>query len=134
MRIAYGSAGGQTWELIEVSGSGGSQFHEFRDRHGEGVQHIGFWTANIRESVEDALSKGAKMVSATSDARGHTAVQLLPAADVQTEQLEGLSTAAWMDLGLGGWRLEYISAGVGQAFLKDWLADDYPGIILSGAP
>lgn len=134
VRIAYGSAGGQTWELIEVFGSGGSPFHEFRERHSEGVQHIGFWTADIRVSVEDVLSKGGKLVSATADAQGQTAVQLLPAADVKPEQLEGLSTASWIDLGFGGCRLEYISTGLGQAFLKDWLAADYPDIILNPAP
>jgi 4-hydroxyphenylpyruvate dioxygenase-like putative hemolysin len=133
-RIAYGSAGGQTWELIEVSGPGGSQFHEFRDQHGEGVQHIGFWTPDIRASVEDSLAAGARLVSATTDAQGNTAVQLLPRADVQAQQLEALSMAAWMDLGLGGWRLEYIGKTAGEKFLKDWLAEDYPGIILTPAP
>jgi Glyoxalase/Bleomycin resistance protein/Dioxygenase superfamily len=133
-RIAYGSAGGQTWELIEVTGAGGSQFHEFHDRHGEGVQHIGFWTTDMRASVEDALSKGAKLVSATTDAQGHTTVQLLPSADVKPEKLDGPGMASWMDLGFGGWRLEYIATGLGQTFLKDWLAEDYPGIILSPAP
>jgi catechol 2,3-dioxygenase-like lactoylglutathione lyase family enzyme len=133
-RIAYGSAGGQTWELIEVSGKGGSQFHDFKAQHGEGVQHIGFWTADMRASVEDALSKGAKLVSASTDAQGHTAVQLLPAADIKPQQLDGLGMASWMDLGLGGWRLEYIATGLGQTFLKDWLQDDYPGIILTPAP
>jgi len=100
-----------------VSGSGGSQVHEFRDHHGEGVQHIGFWTPDMRASVEDALSKGGKLVSATADAQGHTAVQLLPAAAVKPQQLEGLSTASWIDLGFGGWRLEYISSET--TFFKD---------------
>jgi Glyoxalase/Bleomycin resistance protein/Dioxygenase superfamily len=133
-KIAYGSAGGQTWELIEVTGPGGSQFHAYRDEHGEGVQHIGFWTPDMRSSVEDALSKGAKLVSAMTDAGGHTAVQLLPQADVKPAQLDGLGMASWMDLGMGGWRLEYIATDKGQTFLKDWLAEDYPGIILTQAP
>jgi hypothetical protein len=42
--------------------------------------------------------------------------------------------AAWMDLGLGGWRLEYIGKTAGEKFLKDWLAEDYDGIILRDAP
>ena len=133
-KIAYGAAGGQTWELIEVSGPGSSQFHAYRDEHGEGVQHIGFWTPDMRGSVEDALSNGAQLVSATTDAQGHTAVQLLPRAGVKPEQLEGLGMASWMDLGMGGWRLEYIAADKGQTFLKDWLAEDYPNIILNQAP
>jgi hypothetical protein len=133
-RIAYGSAGGQTWELIEVNGPGGSQFHEYRDQHGEGVQHIGFWTPDIKASVEDSLAGGARLVSATTDAQGNTAVQLLPRADVQPQQIEALSMAAWMDMGFGGWRLEYIGQTAGEKFLKDWLAEDYPGIILTPAP
>jgi 4-hydroxyphenylpyruvate dioxygenase-like putative hemolysin len=134
IRIAYGSAGGQTWELIEVNGPGGSQFHRFRDEHGEGVQHIGFWTPDIRASVEDSLAGGARLVSATTDAQGNTAMQLLPRAEVKTEQIDALSMAAWMDLGLGGWRLEYIGKTAGEKFLKDWLAEDYDGIILTPAP
>jgi catechol 2,3-dioxygenase-like lactoylglutathione lyase family enzyme len=133
-RIAYGSAGGQTWEFIEVHGPGASQFHVFRDEHGEGVQHIGFWTPDIRASVEDALAKGARLVSATTDAQGHAAVQLLPQADVQTKDLERLGMAAWMDLGLGGWRLEYIGASAGDKFFSDWLAEAYKDIILTPAP
>jgi len=130
-RIAYGSAGGQTWELIQVEGEGGTQFHEFRDRHGEGVQHIGFWTPDIRASVRDALAGGARLVSAGADARGHTVVQLLPAAEVRPQQIESLGMAAWADLGLGGWRLEYIGVSPGERFLKDWLQADYDAIILA---
>lgn len=130
-RIAYGSAGGQTWELIEVNGPGGSQFHRFRDERGEGVQHIGFWTPDIRASVEDSLASGARLVSATTDAAGNAAVQLLPQADVKAEQLEGLGMAAWMDLGFGGWRLEYIGKTAGEAFFKDWLGEDYNRILLT---
>lgn len=133
-RIAYGSAGGQTWELIEVNGPGGSQFHRFRDEHGEGVQHVGFWTPDIRASVEDALAKGARLVSATTDKDGHAAVQLLPRAEVQRQQLEGLGMAAWMDLGLGGWRLEFIGKAAGERFFKEWLGEEYERIILTPAP
>lgn len=133
-RIAYGSAGGQTWELIQVNGPGNTQFHAFRDEHGEGVQHIGFWTPDIRASVENSLAKGARLVSATTDAQGNTAVQLLPRADVGAEQLDGLGMAAWLDLGLGGWRLEYIGKTAGDTFFKEWLAEDYARIILTPAP
>jgi catechol 2,3-dioxygenase-like lactoylglutathione lyase family enzyme len=129
-RIAYGSAGGQTWELIEVRGAGGSQFHQFHAEHGEGVQHIGFWTPDIRASVEDSLARGARLVSATRDAQGNTAVQLLPRADVPAAQLETLGMGAFMDLGFGGWRLEYIGKTAGEKFFEDWLGQDYERIIL----
>ncbi len=133
-RIAYGSAGGQTWELIEVTGSGSSQFHQFRDQHGEGVQHIGFWTADIRASVEASLAAGARLVSATADPQGHTVVQLLAQAEVKPEQLGALGMAAWMDLGFGGWRLEYIGKTAGEKFFNDWLGEDYRRIVLTPAP
>jgi catechol 2,3-dioxygenase-like lactoylglutathione lyase family enzyme len=131
LRMAYGSAGGQTWELIQVGGAGGTQFHEFRERYGEGVQHIGFWTQDIKASVDDALSKGARLVSATADAQGHTSVQLLPAAEVKPDQIESLGMASWVDMGFGGWRLEYIASDPGDAFFKDWLGAEYPEIILN---
>jgi len=132
-RIAYGSAGGQTRELIEVNGPGNSQFHQFRDQHGEGVQHIGFWTPDIRASVEASLAAGARLVSVMTEADGHTAVQLLPQADVKPEQLGALGMAAWMDLGFGGWRLEYIGKTTGDKFFNEWLGDDYRRIILTPA-
>ncbi len=133
-RLAYGSAGGQTWELLEVRGAGKGPFHQFRDEHGEGVQHIGFWTPDIRASVEHALADGARLVSVTTDAQGNTAAQLLPRADVTTEQLGALGLNAFLDLGFGGWYLEYIGKTAGHAFFRDWLAEEYDKIILTRAP
>jgi catechol 2,3-dioxygenase-like lactoylglutathione lyase family enzyme len=129
-RIAYGSGSGATWELIEVSGSGTSQFHQFRDQHGEGVQHIGFWTPDLRASVEGAVAAGAQLVSATSDAQGNTAVQLLPAASVGPEQLDKLGIGAFLEAGFGGWRIEYIGT-TGASFLRDWLQEEYDDIIVT---
>jgi catechol 2,3-dioxygenase-like lactoylglutathione lyase family enzyme len=132
-RIAYGSGSGATWELIEVSGAGTSQFHEFRDQHGEGVQHIGFWTPDLRASVLGALEGGAELVSATTDAQGNSAVQLLPAEAVEGEQLDKLGIGAFLEAGFGGWRIEYIGPS-GEAFLKDWLQEEYPDICITPMP
>jgi hypothetical protein len=41
-RPAYGRAAGQTWELWEAKGKGDSPFHDYLEKYGEGVQHIGF--------------------------------------------------------------------------------------------
>jgi hypothetical protein len=73
----------QAWELIDVKGPGNPVFHQFRDQHGEGVQHIGFWTPDIRASVEHALAAGTRLVSVTTDTQGNTVVQLLSRADVK---------------------------------------------------
>lgn len=131
-RIAYGSGSGQTWELIEVTGQGSSQFHQFRDQHGEGVQHIGFWTPDIRSSVAQALERGAQLVSATTNDEGQTAVQLIPQTGVTPDHLEavGAAVGAFIDPGLGGWRIEYIGT-TGEAFLHDWLREDFPEIIVT---
>ena len=131
LRIAYGSGSGQTWELIEVRGEGTSQFHQFRDQYGEGVQHIGFWTPDIRASVKDALSRGGELVSATRDADGLTAVQLVPQATATPELLDaGIGIGAFIEAGLGSWCIEYIGKD-GDAFLRDWLREEYDEIIVT---
>ncbi|HJM76065.1 MAG TPA: VOC family protein, partial [Dehalococcoidia bacterium] len=127
-RFAYGSGSGQTWELIEVKGEGTSQFHQFRDLHGEGVQHVGFWTPDIRGTVERVLAGGAKLVSATADAQGQSAVQLIPQSGATPDVLDGIGIGAFLDAGFGGWRIEYIGKA-GETFLRDWLADEFSDII-----
>ncbi len=129
-RFAYGSGSGQTWELIEVKGEGTSQFHQFRDLHGEGVQHVGFWTPDIRGTVERALAGGAKLVSATADAQGQSAVQLIPQSGATPDVLDGIGIGAFLDAGFGGWRIEYIGKA-GETFLRDWLADEFSDIIVT---
>jgi hypothetical protein len=65
-------------------------------------------------------------------------VQLLPGANVQPDQLEGLSTPvlpwAFIDLGMGGWGVEYVSTTAGAKWLKDWLGRDYDNLVLVRAP
>lgn len=131
-RIAYGSGSGQTWELIEVTGDGTSQFHQFRDRYGEGVQHVGFWTPDIRASIEQAIAAGGQLVSVTTDAEGNSTVQLIPQSKATPDVLAPVETAigAFIDPGLGSWRIEYIGK-TGEAFLHDWLAEEFDDIIVT---
>ena len=131
-RIAYGSGSGQTWELIEVRGEGTTQFHQFRDQYGEGVQHVGFWTPDIRASVEAALAQGGELVAATRAANGSTAVQVVvPQADVTPELLDAsIGIGAFIAGDLGSWRIEYIGTD-GDAFLRDWLEKEYDEIIVT---
>jgi hypothetical protein len=126
-RIAYGRGSGQTFELVQPLPGGSGQFHDFLESYGEGVQHLGFWTPDIRASVTSALDAGASLVSATTDTSGHTAVQLLPAS--ANPDLSGLRMAAWLDVGTGGCRIEYIGTQAGDAFFTDWLGDAYPQIV-----
>jgi catechol 2,3-dioxygenase-like lactoylglutathione lyase family enzyme len=130
-RIAYGSGSGQTWELIEVTGPGTSQFHEFRDQYGEGVQHVGFWTPDIRASVEHALAQGGELVAAIEDADGRITVQLAPQATATPDVIDAaIGIGAFVDGGLGAWRIEFIGKD-GDAFLRDWLQEEYGEILVT---
>ena len=134
-RTAYGSGGGTTWELIEVTGSGDTQFHQFRDQYGEGIQHVGFWSRDIRESVKAALEQGAELVWTATDEQGHRVAQLQPAASVTDDMLSTLKLGAIVDPGFGGWRIEYIDSGeTGMTFFNDWLKEEYPEIIVTPPP
>src|SRR5262245_30125413 len=126
-RIAYGRGSGQTFELVQPLAAGSGQFHDFLAQYGEGVQHLGFWTPDIQGSVTGALESGATLVSATTDASGHTAVQLLPAS--ANPDLSALRMAAWVDVQTGGCRIEYIGTQAGEAFFTEWLGAEYPQIV-----
>ena len=129
-RVAYGVGSGMTWELWEATGEGTTQFHEFLRERGEGVQHIGFWTPDLKTSVEAAVANGGQLVSATTDDRGHSAVQLVPGSGLQPKQLDSLGITAFVDAGFGGWRIEYVGP-TGEAFLRDWLQEEYDDIIIT---
>src|SRR6266511_3683559 len=55
LNLAFGRAAGLTIELIQVT-EGKNQHTEYLEAHGEGAQHIGFWTPDLRGSVEGALA------------------------------------------------------------------------------
>ncbi|MBN9111663.1 MAG: VOC family protein [Pseudonocardia sp.] len=52
MRLALGSYGPLQVELIELVSDGPSDFHDFRELHGSGLHHLGFWTDDF--SRDDA--------------------------------------------------------------------------------
>jgi catechol 2,3-dioxygenase-like lactoylglutathione lyase family enzyme len=128
-RVAYGRGAGQTWELFEVKGPGTTQHHQFRDQHGEGVHHIGFWTPDVKASVQAALDAGAQLVSATTDAQGNAVVELLPGPAVTPQHFERFGMVTFVDAGLGGVRIEYIGHA-GEAFLRDWFKEDFDRIVI----
>jgi methylmalonyl-CoA/ethylmalonyl-CoA epimerase len=132
-RPAYGRAAGQTWELWEAKGQGDSAFHRFLEKHGEGVQHIGFWVDDIRAAVEAALDGGAKLQVASQDAAGNAVVQLLPRASVTEENLDNLGLTAFFEgSSFGDVRIEYCSH-VADNYLKESLGERY-GTILEPPP
>jgi catechol 2,3-dioxygenase-like lactoylglutathione lyase family enzyme len=118
-RVAYGHGAGNTWELISIEKDGDSQFHEFYKRHGEGVQHIGFWCPDLRASVKLALEAGGKIVSTLVDTEGNAIVHVKPG-DLDSLQLP---RNLFLSAGLG-FTLEYFGPG-GEEMYKDWFKDDY---------
>src|SRR5262249_49450106 len=85
-------------------GQGGpNQFSQFLAEHGEGVQHIGFWTPDVRKAVEAAIAAGGRLVSASTDAAGNTSVQLLPEPGGPLPDLTNLRPFTFIGAG-PGWR------------------------------
>ncbi len=128
-RPAYGRAAGQTWELWEAKGKGNSPFHEFIEKYGEGVQHIGFWVEDVRSAVEAALNEGAKLQTASVDASGNLVTQLLPRAAVNEDHLGKLGLTTFVEGGFGNVRLEFVGPA-GDDFVHKWLGDKYGDIVI----
>ncbi|HLG10570.1 MAG TPA: VOC family protein [Dehalococcoidia bacterium] len=128
-RPAYGRAAGQTWELWEAKGRGDSSFHEYLEKYGEGVQHIGFWVEDVRAAVEAALDGGARFQTASLDANGNLVAQLLPRADVGEEHLGKLGLTAFVDGGFGNVRVEYCGR-TAEDFLRTTLGAQYQEIVV----
>jgi catechol 2,3-dioxygenase-like lactoylglutathione lyase family enzyme len=118
-RVAYGHGAGGTWELISIEKPGTSQFHEFLKRHGEGVQHIGFWCPDMRSAVQEALEAGGEILSAVVDKQGNAVVHVTPG---DLDRIE-LPRSLFLNAGLG-FTLEYFGPGSEQMY-EDWFKDDY---------
>jgi catechol 2,3-dioxygenase-like lactoylglutathione lyase family enzyme len=126
IKLAYGGGDGHVaYELIQVTAPGSSMFHVFLEEHGEGVQHIGYWTPDVKASVQAALEAGGRLVNVRADQRS-TVAQVAPG-DVN---LEGLAATAFVNPELSGVRLEFCGPGRVDLSLKEWLGDDYAKIVI----
>ncbi len=123
VRIAYGRGAGQTIELIQVL-EGRTQHSEFLEAHGEGVQHIGFWSADVRASVEAALAEGAKLVTAYIDAESNAVVQLTPGSPVAPVEAIDRGRIAYVDPGLATVQFEFCGPSAAPG-LRGWLEEDF---------
>jgi catechol 2,3-dioxygenase-like lactoylglutathione lyase family enzyme len=106
LHIAFGRVPGMTFELIEPEGT--IEHKVFLDEHGEGVQHIGLWTPDVQAAVRVAVAKGCRVTHAalTQDV---ATIQLTPASPPEAI-IPFLGTMGYVDLGLGGFQLEFIAA------------------------
>jgi len=124
LRIAYGGREGTglAFELIEPVPGTTSQWSEFLEQRGEGVQHIGFWTPDLLGSLQTAVAEGGTLVFGPFEQRGHTVVQVEMPPGQLPRQL------AYIDVGLGTVRFELIGPPTDQG-LRQWLQEDYDRII-----
>jgi catechol 2,3-dioxygenase-like lactoylglutathione lyase family enzyme len=132
LKIAFGRGAGLTFELIQVL-EGRTPHLDFLEKHGDGVQHIGFWTPDVRAAVERAVEAGGRVTLARFEPNGTAEVQLSPGASM--EAIVGAipsNRIAYVDPGLGGVQLEFVGPA-GAEGLRAWMADDF-GAILQPAP
>ena len=133
LSLAFGLAAGLTIELIQVR-HGRTPHVDFLETHGEGVQHIGFWTPDIRAAVEHALAEGGRLTLARYEANDTAVVQLSPGSS-----LDGIvgsldrARLAYVDPGLGGVQLEFVGPA-GAAGLREWMADDFDRVLAPPPP
>jgi hypothetical protein len=105
---------------------------DFLDKHGDGVQRIGFWTPDVRAVVERAVKEGGKVTMARLDSSGNAEVQL--SAGASMESIVGpRARLANVDPGLGGVQLEFVDPA-GAAGLREWMAADFEFILSPAAP
>ena len=123
-RIAYGGreGTGMAFELIEPQPGAQTQMADFLAERGEGIQHVGFWTPDLRGSLQAAVDEGGTLVSGPFEQHGSTVVQ------VQMPEGQVPRQIAYIDVGLGTFRFELIGPPADQG-LQNWLQEDYDKII-----
>ena len=133
LKVAFGRAVGLTFELIQVL-DGRTPHLDFLETHGEGVQHIGFWTPDLRAAVRHALAEGGRLTLARYEANDTAVVQLSPASGIDAI-VGSLDRArlAYVEPGLGGVQLEFVGPA-GADGLREWMADDFDRVLAPPPP
>ena len=127
LKIAFGRGAGLTFELIQVL-EGRNQHTEFLQAHSEGVQHIGFWTPDLRASVEAALAQGAQLVNGLIEQDGNASVQLT----ASTEKLDIIRALdprgiTYVDPGAATVQFEFVGSSAG---MRGWMEHDFDRIVV----
>ncbi|HWO73291.1 MAG TPA: VOC family protein [Dehalococcoidia bacterium] len=118
-RVVYGGREGLgiALELIEPYPGSGGQMSEFLGSRGEGVQHIGLWTPDLRASLQAAVDEGGRLVAGPYEVRGGTVVQVeVPPGAPPPRQL------AFIDPGAATMRFELVGPPADEG-LRAWLRD-----------
>jgi catechol 2,3-dioxygenase-like lactoylglutathione lyase family enzyme len=119
LRVAYCRVGAMTLEMIQPVDRQG-MFGAFLDRHGEGVQHLGFWVPDVPASVRTALEMGAALTSATITTEGNAVVSLAGLSVDEIVPMVGPNTA-FVDLDTGP-EIEFVGV-TGVSSLRSLLGE-----------
>jgi Glyoxalase/Bleomycin resistance protein/Dioxygenase superfamily len=106
LRVSYGRYAGMTIEIIQVL-SGRGHYARWLERHGEGVQHLGFWVPDLADATRGALEQGAQLRSAKldPDSLGSVTVSGLGPAQIAAAVLPG---SVHVDYGVQAVELEFL--------------------------
>jgi catechol 2,3-dioxygenase-like lactoylglutathione lyase family enzyme len=131
--IGFGRAAGLTIELIQVR-EGRTPHLDFLETHGEGVQHIGIYTYDVRAAVEHAVSLGGRVTLARYDPNNSVVVQLTPASgmDAIVKSIDP-GRIAYIDPGIAGVQFEFVGPAGAQG-LREWMEDDFDRIVQPPPP
>jgi catechol 2,3-dioxygenase-like lactoylglutathione lyase family enzyme len=129
IRIAYGRAPGQTIELLQPV-EGTSIWSEYLREHGEGVQHIGLWTADLPAAVEEGLRRGGRVIHGMLREEGGS-VQLSPISPPEAivNALDP-NLIAYILPTSGGVMIEYVGPGMPER-MRETIGEDYDNVIAS---
>jgi len=125
---AYGGRDGTglAFELMQPNAGAPGQLNEFLSQHGEGVQHVGFWTPDLLGALQAAVAEGATILSGGFEQRGSIVVQLDLPADAHAFR----RAIAFVDPGVATVRFELIGQAA-EGDLRRWLGDDFDALIAS---
>ena len=133
LKIAFGRGAGLTFELIQVL-EGRTPHLDFVEQHGDGVQHIGFWTPDVRATVQRAVQEGGRVTLARLAPGGNAEVQLSPGSSVEAI-VGAIPTGglAYVDPALGGVQLEFVGPVAAEG-LRGWMEDDFAKVLAPPPP
>ncbi len=113
IRVCYGAVRGMTMEIIAPM-EGESIYTQFLRRHGEGIQHVGFWVPDVRKATDELVQKGARVdwiyTLERDDAKGYNAAAQLTADSSVSDVLGAVSDNGilYMDIKEGGTAIEFL--------------------------
>ncbi len=126
LKVAYGAVAGLVLEIIEIA-EGDMPQTAWLEKHGEGIQHIGFWVPDVPKATEQALRRGATIEWIYENGT-EKVIQLRSGASVEDIVAEvSPASLTYLDMPrhAGSVAIEFIGPSIQQGMIA-------PGSILEG--